>query len=291
MDLEDELELSPRFVAALLRGGSGVGVLQRAQDELTRRAHNLWLETGRSDEKANWEDAERTLVRWRRQPETGSDAGNPGFDALCDSPTESFAMDFAASREELAETCVTLQANLHAARAALQQEKWAVRALRKDLQAERARSKRFSFKLMAAETQLYKETAKPNPGHARTARGIPVPAVAAFDSLKDGRQEAEHYRLTPRARGRRGCYTGYTSPVQSSCSSDCEACEISSAESGCHTPTASWWYADGKDHSEIGLDHFDTTYAEASILHPECSDSWWFSEDSTRHHTASEDSI
>mmetsp|Transcript_2173 Transcript_2173/g.4943 ORF Transcript_2173/g.4943 Transcript_2173/m.4943 type:complete len:349 (-) Transcript_2173:133-1179(-) len=288
MDLEDELELSPRFVAALLRGGTGVGVLQRAHDELTRRAHNMWLETGRSDDKANWEDAERTLVRWRRQPETGSE-GTPGLDALmCDSPMDAidggFAMDFAANREELAELCITLQANLHAAKAALQQEKCAVRALRKDLQAERARSKRFSFKLMAAEAQLYKETAAPcmqgqqgRPG--TTTRGIPV--LKALDGLKDAWQEAEHYSLTPRARVRRRLYS---SPTQSSCS-DCEACEISSPASGCHTPSASWWYADGKD-SEVG-DQFDA-YADAS-LHPECSDSWWFSEDSTQG-SASEES-
>jgi len=235
MDLEDELELSPRFVAALLRGGTGVGVLQRAHDELTRRAHNMWLETGRSDDKANWEDAERTLVRWRRQPETGSE-GTPGLDALmCDSPMDAidggFAMDFAANREELAELCITLQANLHAAKAALQQEKCAVRALRKDLQAERARSKRFSFKLMAAEAQLYKETAAPcmqvQQGRAgTTTQGIPV--LKALDGLKDAWQEAEHYSLTPRARVRRRLYS---SPTQSSCS-DCEACEISSPASG-----------------------------------------------------------
>ena len=287
MDFEDELELSPRFVTALLRGGTGVGALQRAHDELTRRAHHVWLDTGRSDEKANWEDAERTLVRWKRQPGSESETENNAFDAICDSPTDGVAMDFAASREQLAEACVTLQANLHAAKAALQQEKWAVRALRKDLQAERDRSKRFSFKLMAAESQLYQETStKPSKqGHSRTGTGG-IPSHAALDRLHCEWQEAEHFPLTPRARIRRRLYS---SPTQSSCSSDCEACEISSAASGCHTPTASWWYADGQDDSEVGAEYLDI-YAGTSVIQRECSDSWWFSEGSTQHGTASDDS-
>ncbi len=39
-------DLSPRFVSKLVEGGSGVGLLQRAQDDVTHRAHQLWLETG-----------------------------------------------------------------------------------------------------------------------------------------------------------------------------------------------------------------------------------------------------
>ena len=288
MDLEDELELSPRFATALLRGGTGVGVLQRAHDELTRRAHNVWLETGRSDDKANWEDAERTLVRWRRQPDSGSEEENTGLDAFVGSPSAGSFVDFAGSRDQLAESCITLEANLHAAKAALQQEKWAVRALRKDLQAERARSKRFSFKLMAAEAQLYNETsAKPSKkGHPRTLNTRKIPALTALNGSKNEWREVEHYRLTPRARVRRRLYS---SPAHSSCSSDCEACEISSAASGCHTPTASWWYDDENDDSATDPDRSDLC-DRACISEAECSDSWWFSEDSTQHRTASEGS-
>ncbi|CAE7622469.1 unnamed protein product [Symbiodinium pilosum] len=288
MDFEDELELSPRFVTSLLRGGTGVGVLQRAHDELTRRAHNVWLETGRSDDKANWEDAERTLVRWRRQPDSGSEEENTGLDAFVGSPSAGSFVDFAGSRDQLAESCITLEANLHAAKAALQQEKWAVRALRKDLQAERARSKRFSFKLMAAEAQLYNETsAKPSKkGHPRTLNTRKIPALTALNGSKNEWREVEHYPLTPRARVRRRLYS---SPAHSSCSSDCEACEISSAASGCHTPTASWWYDDENDDSATDPDHSDLC-DRACISEAECSDSWWFSEDSTQHRTASEGS-
>ena len=39
-------QLSPRFLATLLEGGTGVGLLQRANEEVTRRAHQLWMETG-----------------------------------------------------------------------------------------------------------------------------------------------------------------------------------------------------------------------------------------------------
>jgi len=41
-------DLSPRFVSKLVEGGSGVGLLQRAQDDVTHRAHQLWLETGQT---------------------------------------------------------------------------------------------------------------------------------------------------------------------------------------------------------------------------------------------------
>lgn len=42
----ENFELSPRFLDALLRTGSGVGLLGRAHDDVTSRAHRLWEETG-----------------------------------------------------------------------------------------------------------------------------------------------------------------------------------------------------------------------------------------------------
>eukprot|EP00438_Fugacium_kawagutii_P021672 Skav223800 [mRNA] locus=scaffold575:616964:625257:- [translate_table: standard] len=90
----ENFELSPRFVKKLVEGGTGIGLLQRAQKEVTQRAFLRWLETGRNGdselslalgyqvgteeeveaprsrggrphEGANWEDAERSLVHWR----------------------------------------------------------------------------------------------------------------------------------------------------------------------------------------------------------------------------------
>lgn len=58
--------LSPRAYAALTRGGraqDGEGILQRLEEEIRRRAEEVWLTTGNADPKQNWTEAERQLVR------------------------------------------------------------------------------------------------------------------------------------------------------------------------------------------------------------------------------------
>lgn len=42
----ENFELSPRFVRKLVEGGTGIGLVQRAQGEVTQRAFLRWLETG-----------------------------------------------------------------------------------------------------------------------------------------------------------------------------------------------------------------------------------------------------
>jgi len=237
---------------------------------------------------ANWGDAERTLVHWRKQPATASEVGDTCLESLttCETLSEGScaAADFAGSgREELVEICITLQANLRAATAALRQERQAVKGLRKDLHAERARSRHFAVKLMEAEGRLYQHGAKAQfqaPAEYRSLPRLTLHALQLRDSQKPMR--TEHFRLTPRARTRRRMFS---SPTQSP-RSDCEACEVSSAESGCHTPTASWWYDDGCN-SDSGPEYYNL-FAEKSLLEVECTDSWWFSEDSTQPHDASE---
>ena len=49
-------ELSPRFLSKLVEGGTGVGLLQRAQADVTRRAFQFWRETG--------PDSDGDGVRW-----------------------------------------------------------------------------------------------------------------------------------------------------------------------------------------------------------------------------------
>lgn len=41
---------------------NGIGILQRLEDEIRDRAHNIWLETGNTDAEANWIAAEKDIL-------------------------------------------------------------------------------------------------------------------------------------------------------------------------------------------------------------------------------------
>ncbi|CAJ1378821.1 unnamed protein product [Effrenium voratum] len=261
-------ELSPRFASALVEGGTGVGLLQRAQEEVTRRAHQLWLETGRADDKANWEDAERTLVHWRRLhedlpvPEEPADSWDTtSQSSFClayeKMALEDMEVDYVnVSREELMDLCVALQVNLRQAKTALGEERSAVKALRTELRGdERSRSQHLSAKLIAAERRCMEKSPCGRAGR------IDIPALPL--SLDKVRQ-VEHFDLTPRARTRKRALRC----ASSTSGSDCEACEIQSAAEKDGSPRELWWYStDFEQDTDLCMLHH-----ESSTMEPESSD-------------------
>lgn len=55
--------LSPRFLSALLSGGSGVSLLERAHAEIKRRARDHWLDFPDASAAENWAAAEESVLR------------------------------------------------------------------------------------------------------------------------------------------------------------------------------------------------------------------------------------
>eukprot|EP00434_Breviolum_minutum_P003973 symbB.v1.2.003495.t1/scaffold197.1/size274157/2 len=202
-------DLSPRFVSKLVEGGSGVGLLQRAQDDVTHRAHQLWLETGRPDDKANWQDAERSLVHWRWRPDEVDSNDRKNESAKLESVAlEELDFDFQhLSRRDLIDLCAAMQQNLRTAKSAFSSERSAVKALRKELQHERARVQRFSCKLMATESELSSRR---------------LHQASNGDTLSPG----EEWQF----KGRTG--NDILTERNGRCSSDCEACENRSRSRG-----------------------------------------------------------
>ncbi|CAK9061209.1 unnamed protein product [Durusdinium trenchii] len=225
-------QLSPRFLATLLEGGTGVGLLQRANEEVTRRAHQLWMETGRKDSEANWADAERSLMHWKSFPDAISEGDLSPVKGLENAALDELDLDFAQlSHEDLVHLCCAMQQNLRSMKTAYEEEHNAVKALRKELRDERCRLQNFSYKLKATEDELFRKKAQVDPGKLR------VPSLP-LDFMKP--RAIEHFNLTPRARCRR---RAFSCPTDSAPSSDCEACEMDSCF-GDGTPCGSWWFSD-----------------------------------------------
>mmetsp|Transcript_39601 Transcript_39601/g.84416 ORF Transcript_39601/g.84416 Transcript_39601/m.84416 type:complete len:375 (+) Transcript_39601:128-1252(+) len=57
---------SPRLYAVLTGDGKapdGAGVLRRMEEELRKRAEEVWMQSGNPDSESNWMEAERALIR------------------------------------------------------------------------------------------------------------------------------------------------------------------------------------------------------------------------------------
>lgn len=252
-------ELSPRFLSKLVEGGTGVGLLQRAQADVTRRAFQFWRETGRSDENANWVDAERSLVHWRSladfEVENNTD-DSPKGQKLETVALEDVDFDFAhLSRRDLIDLCAAMQHNLRTTKSAFSEERSAVKALRKELQHERARLQRFSCKLIATESELYRR--KSESTQERQVPSMPLDTVKPSEGM-------EHFKLTPRVRRRR-----IVSHPQRTYSSDCEAYEINNeCTTQCDSPTGAWWFSDSEEDHHV----IDSEFQDFQVGKFDCSD-------------------
>lgn len=118
-----------------------------------------------------------------------------------------------------------------------------------------ARLQRFSCKLIATESELYRR--KSESTQERQVPSMPLDTVKPSEGM-------EHFKLTPRVRRRR-----IVSHPQRTCSSDCEACEINNeCTTQCDSPTGAWWFSDSEEDHHV----IDSEFQDFQVGKFDCSD-------------------
>ena len=103
-----------------------------------------------------------------------------------------------------------------------------------------ARLQRFSCKLIATESELYRRKSE------STERQVPS---MPLDTVKPS-EGKEHFKSTPRTRRR------IVSHPQRTCS-DREACEINECTTQCDSPRGAWYFSDSEDHDVMDSEFQD----------------------------------
>jgi len=189
---DGSVELSPRFLAALTRGGSGVGLLGRAWEETHRRAHEQWLRTQRHDELGNWQDAERSLLRPRARPvQTWAERALAQAQAAELQAEKRHSQELVANLQESQAKCAQLDAENESFQWRCQALEAELAAAMAELQEERAHSKRFEAALEEEDMrrQVKQCRAEPLALSPKDVRRVPVPRIEKLGT--------EHFCMSP----------------------------------------------------------------------------------------------
>jgi len=199
---DGSVELSPRFLAALTRGGSGVGLLARAWEETHRRAHEQWLRTQRHDELGNWQEAERSLLRPRARPvQTWAERALAGAQAADLQAERRHNQELVADLQESQARCVQLGAESEAFQWRCQALEAELAAALAELQEERARSKRMEAALEEEDVgrQVKQCRAEPLALSPKDVRRLPVPRIVTEHFCMSPGSEASSGKGSPSA--------------------------------------------------------------------------------------------